>query len=144
MTERHTGFTGTREGLTTRQSVALRALLGTLTGTLHHGDCLGADSEAHRLARVLGLSVHIHPPRSSTYRAFEAGNLVHAPLPYLARNHAIVHATSALIAAPRTGQEESRSGTWATVRYARRLGRPIAIITPDGELRIEGAWPSPR
>jgi hypothetical protein len=32
-------------------------------------------------------------------------------------------------------------GTWATVRYARKAGLPIAIIWPDGEITREGpAW----
>ena len=33
--------------------------------------------------------------------------------------------------------EQLRSGTWATVRHARKLKRPIVIINPDGTLLLE-------
>jgi predicted Rossmann fold nucleotide-binding protein DprA/Smf involved in DNA uptake len=35
-------------------------------------------------------------------------------------------------------EEELRSGTWATVRYARRIGRPITLLFPDGGVLREG------
>jgi len=37
-----------------------------------------------------------------------------------------------LIAASANAVEHLQSGTWSTVRYARRSGRPISIIRPDG------------
>jgi len=42
----------------------------------------------------------------------------------------IVRETSLLIAAPAMEIEALRSGTWSTVRYALRLGRPIQLLTP--------------
>lgn len=59
------------------------------------------------------------------------------PGPYLWRNHQIVDATSALIAAPFGFEEELRSGTWATVRYARKLGRPVRFFWPDGTTSLD-------
>lgn len=53
------------------------------------------------------------------------------PAEYLDRNHAIVDECSVLIAAPRSLTEEQRSGTWATVRYARKMGRPVVILDPE-------------
>jgi predicted Rossmann fold nucleotide-binding protein DprA/Smf involved in DNA uptake len=55
------------------------------------------------------------------------------PLPYLERNHAIVNESDFLIAAP-DGPETLRSGTWATVRYARKVGKRVLVIMPNGEI----------
>lgn len=54
------------------------------------------------------------------------------PLPPLERNHRIVDACDVLIACPKDAQEQLRSGTWATVRYARKQGKRVIVITPDG------------
>jgi cytosine/uracil/thiamine/allantoin permease len=61
------------------------------------------------------------------------------PGPYLWRNHQIVDATAALLACPFEFEEQLRSGTWATVRYARTLGRPIRFFWPDGTTTAERA-----
>src|SRR5262245_55419877 len=50
----------------------------------------------------------------------------------------IVDETEALIATPRGFKEELRSGTWACVRYARKAGRTLHIVWPDGSVRAEG------
>jgi predicted Rossmann fold nucleotide-binding protein DprA/Smf involved in DNA uptake len=42
-----------------------------------------------------------------------------------------VNETGVLVAMP-DGPEELRSGTWATVRYARKQGKDGRIIYPDG------------
>lgn len=49
------------------------------------------------------------------------------------RNHDIVDATEWLIATPKKF-EEIRSGTWATVRYAKKVKKPVTIIWPDGSI----------
>jgi len=56
----------------------------------------------------------------------------------MARNRDIVAASDALLAAPE-GPEASypRSGTWATVRMARRAGLPIQIVWPDGRIETD-------
>ena len=71
--------------------------------------------------------------------ALDMSDEVRDPLPYLERNRAIVDACDILIACPKGMQEEQRSGTWATVRYARRRDRPIVIVWPDGTVTREGA-----
>jgi predicted Rossmann fold nucleotide-binding protein DprA/Smf involved in DNA uptake len=35
---------------------------------------------------------------------------------------------------PRTDIEETRSGTWATVRYAREIGLPIYVVKQNGQV----------
>ena len=42
-------------------------------------------------------------------------------MPYLERNKNIVNAVDFIIAAP-DGPEKVRSGTWSTVRYAKKVG----------------------
>ena len=57
---------------------------------------------------------------------------------YLLRDWDIAEACTELLAAPATFAEVSRgSGTWATVRYARKLHRPVTIVFPDGHSKRE-------
>jgi hypothetical protein len=44
---------------------------------------------------------------------------------------------AAMLAACPKGPEERRSGTWATVRYARKTGKPVVIFWPDGTVTEE-------
>ncbi len=69
------GFTGTRHGATILQLDFLGTLLGAPdVKELHHGDCVGADAQAHDAvmhAAKLGLAqIYIHPPVDETHRAF--------------------------------------------------------------------------
>jgi len=128
----HLGFTGTRQGMTHEQLRGLGEILAQTVGatTFHHGDCVGSDAQAHALAQKWGISCIVHPPRDLRFRAWCEGHIIEVPLEYLERNRAIVEACDVLIAAPRTCEEEQRSGTWSTVRYARKLGRPIVFLMP--------------
>jgi hypothetical protein len=51
---------------------------------------------------------------------------------YLERNKDIVRESASLIAAPLQAEEQQRSGTWSTVRFARKIGKPVFLILPDG------------
>jgi hypothetical protein len=136
------GFTGTRHGLTSLQREALESVLLRECGwggEVHHGDCVGADEQCHDAARRHDLRIVIHPPDVGTLRANCVGDLVLGPRPYLERNRAIVDATDALVACPDGRKEKQRSGTWYTVRYARRSGKPLVLIFPDGSLEREDA-----
>lgn len=130
------GFTGTQQGMTAEQRKVLEAWLGLYKVTeFHHGDCIGADAQAHMLALSKRLVVCIHPPKDDRKRAFVVDYQFAFPaLPYLERNRKIVDETDCLIAAPRQLHEVLRSGTWSTVRYARKLGREVIVITPDGRI----------
>lgn len=124
------GFTGTQQGMTGGQAVDFIDTLTALKPTeFHHGDCVGADEQAHDLVRMFFADVRIvvHPPDVDAKRAFKQGDETLVPLPYLMRNKQIVWATEVLLAAPK-GDEVARSGTWATVREARRQHRPIYFV----------------
>ena len=138
----HIGWTGTQLGMTDAQKLNAYGLMLELFATdLHHGDAIGADDQADQIARDLGIRRHLHIPLNGSRRARciarEGFDVVYAPLPYLERNKAIVDASEALIAAPKEMHETLRSGTWATVRYARRQGKPVHILWPDGSLSEE-------
>jgi len=130
------GFTGTRQGMTEAQKPVLRALLDGGAGEFHHGDCVGADSEAHNIAVECGYSIILHPRTNHSERAWcEVPRLGKRPeKPYLERNKDIVRETASLIATPAEPEEQLRSGTWSTVRFARKQGKPVFLILPDGSV----------
>lgn len=134
------GFTGSRDGLSPAQTVFFAQLFAQPFSVLvSHGDCLGSDADAHELARSTGLYVWIHPPENSSLRAFCSGALiVEHPLPYLERNQNIVNTNLLLLAAPSSEDEVIRSGTWSTVRYAKRQGKAVLVVTPSGRVLRHG------
>jgi hypothetical protein len=71
-----------------------------------------------------------HPPMTTALRAWAPYSLMQEPKPYLVRNREIVEGVDLLIACPKEPVEVLRSGTWATVRIARRLGVPVVLIWP--------------
>lgn len=136
------GFTGTSQGMSQFSLEALAQFLRESAPTeFHHGDCVGADCQAHNVAVSLHVPrVIIHPPQDPKKRAwtlrlgltpaFDTTVIERREYPYLVRNHHIVDETDMLVATPATRNEVLRSGTWATVRYARSLGRPVHLILP--------------
>jgi hypothetical protein len=136
------GFTGTRGWPTDYQQKRVFELLIKFhedgSTVFHHGDCEGSDQVAHALALRAGYTtIHMHPPTDPKFRAF--CHKVEAPLhtykmspmkPYLGRNLDIIRDTNVMISTPMT-EEVLRSGTWSTIRQARKAGRPIWIIYPD-------------
>lgn len=123
--------------MTRKQKVQLRTFLCNHSGEFHHGDCIGSDAEAHDIAEELGFEIDIHPPDNPSKRAYKIpspGIPVRDKLPYLVRNKNIVRATDQLFAAPGEDTEQLRSGTWSTIRFARKLGKPITIFFPNGSI----------
>jgi hypothetical protein len=133
------GFTGTQAGCTQEQMRALRRTVAQLGPTeAHHGDCIGADAQFHDVAKQAGCRVVGHPPTNPLKRAWCSCDVFREEYPYLVRNHHIVDSTDVLIACPQESFEVTRSGTWATIRYARKNNKPIWLIFPDGSVRYEG------
>jgi len=131
------GFTGTHTGMTAKQIRTLRDTLRALKrDEFHHGDCIGADAEAHDIAVALGFEPFIHPPINPLKRAYKTAKLVAPPYPYLERNRHIVDACGMLLACPSNMIMTVRSGTWSTVRYAVKKGRCHIIIFPDGSTKV--------
>lgn len=116
------GFTGTRKGMVLEQKLALEILLSHFPKgekeMFNHGGAEGADTEAEKVAMRNG------------WRAVEFMPQGRKAEDKLERNHQIVDASQLLIAAPSGTDEVLRSGTWATVRYARTEGVPVIFLDP--------------
>jgi len=127
------GFTGTQHGMTEFQFLAFANLIGELRpDQFHHGDCVGADAQAHNIVRGIlsECKIVLHLPDDPRKRAFCSGDRVRRGLPHLVRNRNIVLFSDVLIAAPRTREEELRSGTWSMIRFARKVGRKSHLLFP--------------
>jgi hypothetical protein len=112
----------------------------------HHGDCIGSDVQADAIVCTrygIDCAIYVHGPTDKSRVANCAAihsRCQHIALPdkpYIERNHDIVDETDILVATPGRINEELRSGTWSTIRYARRIHHPIVIIWPDGNASKE-------
>ena len=133
------GFTGTRRGMTEVQWNVLRAWWATysIPCVFHGGDCIGADDQAYHLALDKGWRTIGHIPTKDHARAFCSYDQERASRNYLARNRDIVDQSGILYATPKEMTEQPRGGTWYTINYARKQGKPIVIIWPDGSVSEE-------
>jgi hypothetical protein len=136
MTLYKVGFTGTQEGLSVAQTARLFTLLTEIIiknkegAEFHHGDCVGADEQAFAIAKPLGFKTVAHPGPREYKRAFTDSDVILAPREYMDRNADIAFVCDEMIATPKEATEQQRSGTWATVRRARRFYKPITVIFP--------------
>lgn len=136
------GFTGTRQRLTSDQYTALfKWIAKTPMDEFHHGGCLGADATAVDIVdRKWGKCViHMYPCHlrgMTSENASRLSQVTHDVKPPLDRNRDIVNASDVLLACP-DGPERVRSGTWSTVRFARKLNRHIVIVWPNGTVTEE-------
>jgi len=122
------GFTGSRFGMTSRQCQELRSILSQSdVFEFHHGLCKGADEQAHEIALTRGLFIIGHPPILRSQRVVCKCNEIRLARTYIERNRDIVKETDLLVVAPHK-PEYLRSGTWATKRYAERIGKPFRIL----------------
>lgn len=133
------GFTGTHHGMTDQQMKSFRRLIKRLEILeFHHGDCIGADKESHIIMREEWPKVPItgHPPSNNKARAFCDFDIIVSAKPYLVRDRIIVESVDEMIATPRGFNEQLRSGTWTTIRYARKAHTLMHIIWPDGRIKV--------
>ena len=117
------GFTGTREGMNEAEESQCALMLGVLYhqtaenlfcyGT-HQKKKLLADERAAHIAKQLGYELVPFDADTGTE---------------LERNRQIVSVSMVLLAAPLRDKEEQRSGTWATVRYMRAVGKPVVMLS---------------
>ena len=127
------GFTGTQGGMSDKQQEEFIRILQEQNPTeFHHGDCVGADAQAHDIVFAIydkNIQIVIHPPINPYKRAWcKNWSILRMQDDYLKRNRAIVDETDLLIATPKESVEVLRSGTWSTIRYARKQNKPIIII----------------
>ena len=135
------GFTGTREGINERQIECLYNAFMALTMTgqeieFHHGDCIGADKQAHFIAACFGARTIGHPPIDERLRAYTINDQNFAPKPYGDRNKDIVDCSALIIACPLTDEEQMRSGTWQTLRYAATRTKQCHVFGPTKDIEL--------
>lgn len=134
------GFTGTRYGMTDAQELTvLECLRRWRPAELRHGDCQGADAQAHALAVREGIRTVAHPPVNEEWRAFCDANQILPAQHYLHRDRDLVDASHMLLAAPASPVDVGWSGTWYTIRYAQDRHRLVVIVGPDGRVVDENA-----
>jgi len=134
------GFTGNRYGIKPAQEEELKLILDNYSDSydiiVSHGDCVGSDTDFHNICVNYRethpdkkISIQIFPPNDPKLRAFNKGDVVMEEKPYLTRNLDIVKNSDILIACPiDKNKEELRSGTWSTIRQARKLKVPIHLL----------------
>lgn len=131
------GFTGNRYGMTPEQKKQIISILDKhYDMILSHGDCVGSDTDFHNLCVDYKnkhpnkkIKIHIFPPNVPTLRAFNQGDVIMEPKPYLQRNLDIIKNSFELIACPiDKNKEELRSGTWSTIRQARKHNLKIHML----------------
>ena len=131
------GFTGNRYGLTPEQKDQIISILDKYDNLIvSHGDCIGSDTDFHNLCvnyknthPSKKINIVIFPPNNPKLRAFNQGDLLMNEKPYLHRNLDIIKNASILIACPiDKNKEQLRSGTWSTIRKARKQKLIIYIL----------------
>ena len=135
------GFTGTRHGMNETQRKELKKLLDNKEFCeFHHGKCIGSDEQAHEYVETIKEDRHIkivgHPPKYKKFMSDCKCDIMMKPFDYLKRNHNIVDNTDMLIATPDT-KEKLHSGTWSTIRYAKKHGKRTYIIHKNGRVTIK-------
>jgi predicted Rossmann fold nucleotide-binding protein DprA/Smf involved in DNA uptake len=131
------GVTGTLHPTPRMVELLTRAIAQLPRGTVVvQGGAIGIDHEAARIAHGLGLGVWtIYPANKSqvsTTTRIRSTHVEEMPLgtSYRKRNERVVALSSWLIAVP--GEPDNGmnrgSGTWMTVRIARRAGKPVTVL----------------
>lgn len=134
---RSVGVTSTRKGLNEVQRLWVTFFLKEhQVNVLHHGDCVGGDDELAKMFHQKGTYVIAHPAHTiNKYKAkCQINDLILSPDDTLARNQTIVRHSELVLGFPYTIEEEVRSGTWFTIRHAKKLKVPVLVIKPNGEV----------
>ena len=132
------GVTGTSRGATVEQMRQIRCFIDENNVTvLHHGDCIGVDVQAAKIAEFMGVKTVCHPPLNGAARAHHKSSVILPAKEYLVRNRDIVDSADQMIVVPFEIEEILRSGTWMTYRYAKTQNVTRTLILPDGHMRVE-------
>ena len=129
-------FTGTRSGMSAWQKQQLEKFFLDHRGEISvfvHGACIGADEEAHAIARkVFGKSLYIaiFPSTAKTrVDGLDAQYVAELMKPFERDQEIVKLGCDVLLAAPLQMGEVPRSGTWSTIRYAKKK-----------KVRVETMW----
>ena len=146
-------FTGTSRGMTAEQKATVSRLLAELRPTeLHHGDCVGADTECAEIVASLVPRPKIvaHPGKNANTDDHNLlansphNDLTLAPKTHFARNRDLVDILAGddlLIAAPFDSQPVALGGTAYTVAHCRKRVKRFVVVWPDGHTTED--WTTP-
>jgi hypothetical protein len=140
-------FTGTKAGMSSAQLQTFHDVLkdAGYVALFRHGACVGADRQAHNAAwghvSVIDMwpsnvtqdmwAKHVKQHYDRNTPTIFSIQPIHLPL---TRNRLMLIDSGLLIATPRETEEVIRSGTWTTIRYARKMKVPIVRIHANGEI----------
>lgn len=133
------GFTGTRNGMTSKQREAFASIKESARWIeFHHGGCQGADVQAARIVDsfVDDAKIVCHPGPDDDPCRTDSGvdDEVLAGKTHFARNRDIVNGCDVLIGCPGVATWQQRGGTFFTMDYAIKHGKPVKVIWPDGRV----------
>lgn len=133
-------MTGTQRGITFAQHQAVRRFLARYQRIeeFHSGACIGADYAVNNIVarRVPGVELHLWPCTIRSKQAIGPCHVRHAEREPMDRNQEMVNRCQILLAFPGEREEVLRSGTWATIRRARKAFKTIVYFFPDGTISI--------
>jgi len=132
-------LTGTQKGMTNYQKRYVIKFVkywndADIIENVRHGDCIGADAQFHNIVRRVNPDIHIiiHPCNIEKKRAFCRGAYhICNPQEPLQRNINMVNIAPIVLVTPAEREEVRRSGTWATYRYAHKIGAKVLLIPPE-------------
>lgn len=132
---RSIGVTASREGLTDPQKNWIEDFLeGNLAYVLHHGMCKGGDIELAVLFRKYNTYIIAHPGHIRHMRAASPANDLILPWSHtLVRNRIIVNHSELILGFPKVPYATD-SGTWHTIKFAKKQKTPLFVIGPDGSV----------
>jgi hypothetical protein len=153
---RRLGFVGVRRGLTIDQFQAVSRILvaqrgrGALTGieVAHRSNNGWAGADFSRITRWMKAvpKIVLHDcggPEAETpslsvesMASWADFSIESSSVPPW--NREIVDESDVLLACPPIAEEEIRSRTWATIRYARGEGKYVVVVYPDGTVDAGG------
>jgi hypothetical protein len=120
-TKMYVGFSGRAQGITPEQTAKLCSLLLQEFTGWHglHNDGEGSAQVFGKIASSMGFMVDTTPSDISPMR----------------RNRYLVAQSDALVAIPPCDQIVKKgSGTWETIKYMWKAGKPVHIILSDGRI----------
>jgi hypothetical protein len=138
-------FTGTSRGMTAEQKATVGRLLAEFRPTeVHHGDCVGADTECAEIAAALVPRPIIvaHPGKNAStddhilLANSPHNDLVLAPKTHFARNRdladLLVGGEGLLVATPFDSRPVALGGTAYTIARCRKRAKRFVVVWPDG------------
>lgn len=129
------GFVGSVAGMTSAQLARVRAIFcdsNTRCDELHHTDSLGADAEAHDIADELGAMIIAHPSTDSTRRSLCMADVEMRPTSIVDARKRVIESCDVLVVASGNEQAVANAGPWMAANLAKRMGRDVIVIMPDG------------